>query len=221
MSLRRTLQGILSRLNAAYDYSAWHWQPGTDPHYICISSILVQHTAWANVERALERLRAAGALSLDAVLRLAEAELAELVRPAGKPATKTRRLRALARLAAGHGGLPRLFTLPAGELRARLLATEGIGPETADAIALFAAGHAVFEIDAYTKRIFRRLGHGPERDGYDAWQRWFESALPRDVEVYRRYHALLVLHGKQTCRPRPRCAECCLLEVCAYGKGAR
>lgn len=218
MSLRRTLQGILSRLDAAYDYSAWHWQLGTDPHEICISAILVQHTAWANVERALDRLRAAGALSLDAVLRLSEAELAELVRPAGTPATKARRLRAIACLADGHGGLPRLLALPADELRARLLATEGIGPETADAILLFAAGRPVFEIDAYTKRIFRRLGLGPERDGYDAWQRWFEEALPRDVEVYRRYHALLVLHGKQTCCPRPRCAGCCLLEVCATGK---
>ena len=220
MSLRRTLKGILARLDAAYDFDGWHWQPHTDPQYVCIGALLVQHTAWANVERALERLRAAGACSLPAVLRLPEEELAELVRPAGMPRTKARRLRALAALADECGGLDRLLTLPAGELRGRLLATDGIGPETADAILLYAAGRPVFEIDAYTVRLFRRLGLGPERDGYALWQRLFEEALPRDVSVFRRYHGLIVLHGKETCRSRPRCEGCCLLDLCPMGQEA-
>ena len=217
-ALARTLLNILARLDAAYDFSGWHWQSSTPPEYICITAVLVQHTNWSNVERALERLRAAGALSLEAVLRLPEDELAELIRPAGTPMPKARRLRAFAQLAAEHGGLDRLLALPVGELRARLLATHGIGPETADAIVLNAAGRPVFQVDAYTVRLFRRLGLGPEGNAYESWQRWFEEALPPDADLYRRYHGLIVLHGKQTCRPRPRCAGCCLLEVCPTGQ---
>ena len=229
------LRAILQRLDAAYDYSGWHWQPHTPPDEICTGAMLVQHTNWSNVEHALERLRAAGALSLAAIAELPEATLAELVRPAGTPLVKVRRLRALARLAGEHGGLDRLLSLPTEELRARLLATAGIGPETADAILLYAAGHPVFEIDAYTIRLFRRLGLGPEGNDYHAWQRWFEDGLSRQrhgspprvgkglgegsvTNTYRRYHALIVLHGKQTCRPKPKCAGCCLLDVCPTGQ---
>jgi endonuclease-3 related protein len=133
---------------------------------------------------------------------------------------KARRLRALAALASSRGGLASLLALPAGRMRPLLLATDGVGPETADAILLYAAGRPVFEVDAYTTRIFRRLGFGPEGGRYGDWQRWFESALPPDVEMYRRYHGLMVLHGKQTCRPKPRCAGCCLRELCATGREA-
>jgi endonuclease-3 related protein len=220
MTLRARLERILARLDAAYDYAGWHWQPDTPPDYVCISAVLVQHTNWANVERALERLAAAGARSLAAIASLPQDRLADLVRPAGTPTVKARRLRALARLAAWRGGLDRLLALPPGELRPLLLATDGIGPETADAILLNAAGRPVFEVDAYTTRVFRRLGLGPDGDSYHHWQQWFESALPPDVETYRRYHGLLVLHGKRTCRPKPRCAACCLLELCPTGRGA-
>jgi len=216
---RLALEAVFARLDAAYDYSGWHWQAGTPPDYVCLSALLVQHTSWANVERALERLRAAGALSLVTVLRLSEDELAELVRPAGTPRAKARRLQTLARLAADHGGLDRLLALPSGQLRSLLLATYGIGPETADAILLYAAGRPAFVHDAYAGRLFRRLGLGPEgSDSYATWQRWFEAALPPEVGAYRRYHGLIVLHGKSTCRPRPRCAGCCLLDVCPTGR---
>ena len=126
MSVRCKLTDILARLDAAYDFDGWHWQPDTSPEYICIAAILVQHTAWENVERAIERLRAAGACSLEAVLRRSEEELAGLLRPAGMPLTKARRLRALALLAEAGGGLGRLLALPRDELRERLLDTHGI-----------------------------------------------------------------------------------------------
>jgi endonuclease-3 related protein len=209
-----TYADILERLESACDYSGWHWQPDTPPDYICISAILVQHTNWRNVERALERLEAANALSLDAIAWQSEDALAELVRPSGTPLVKARRLIALARLATDHGGLDRLLAEPHDELRSLLLATHGIGPETADAIVLYASGQPAFVIDAYTTRLCRRLGFGPERNTYDAWQRWFEAGLARDVEAYRRWHGLIVLHGKTTCRAKPRCGQCCLRDVC-------
>jgi endonuclease-3 related protein len=213
-----TLDAVLERLAAANDYPSWHWQPSSPPDYVCISAVLVQHTNWRNVERALERLGQADALSLAAIGALDEGRIAELVRPAGMPAVRARRLKALARLAADCGGLAHLLSSP--DLRERLLATPGMGPETADAIALYAAEHPTFVIDAYTTRLFRRLGIGPSRNSYAAWQAWFEAALPRNTEAYRRWHALIVLHGKETCRPRPRCQSCCLLELCETGQAS-
>ena len=215
------LQRLFGLLDAAYDFDTWHWQPETGPDYICISAVLVQHTSWRNVERALVALDAAGACSLAAIGRLAEPELASLIRPAGTQRMKAQRLRALARLASERGGLRSLLSLPVDDLRPLLLATHGIGPETADAILLYAAGHAVIQIDAYTVRIMGRLGIGPESDGYGDWQRWFQQALPADVDAYRRGHALFVLHGKERCRPQPRCDGCCLLEMCPAGQERR
>ncbi len=220
MSAALQLTRIFERLNEAYDYSAWHWQPNTSRDYVCISAVLVQHTSWSNVEQALARLEAASALSLDTIDHLSEEKLAELVRPAGTPETKAQRLLALARLATDHGGLAKLLSRPADELRDRLLATRGIGPETADAILLYAAARPIFLVDAYARRISSRLGLGPDGDRYDVWQHWFQGALQADVEAYQRYHGLFVLHGRQTCRPRPRCTACCLVDVCAEGKRA-
>lgn len=214
------LKRVFERLDGAYDYSMWHWQADTSRDYVCIGAVLVQHTSWSNVEQALARLAETGALSLDAIHRMAPAKLARLVRPAGTPDTKAQRLLALARLAADHGGLANLLSRPADELRERLLATRGIGPETADAILLYAAARPTFLVDAYARRITSRLGLGPDGDHYDVWQDWFQDALRADAAAYRRYHGLLVLHGKQTCRPRPRCTGCCLVDVCAEGKRA-
>ncbi len=218
MSAALQLKRVFERLDEAYDYSAWHWQPDTSRDYVCIGAVLVQHTNWSNVEQALARLEKAGALSLGAIDRMPPGRLARLVRPAGTPDTKAQRLLALARLAGDHGGLAKLLSRPADELRERLLATRGIGPETADAILLYAAARPTFVVDAYARRISSRLGLGPDGDRYDVWRDWFQNALQADVEAYQRYHGLFVLHGKQTCRPRPRCAGCCLVDVCAEGQ---
>jgi endonuclease-3 related protein len=103
-------------------------------------------------------------------------------------------------------------------MRPLLLTTHGVGPETADAIALYAAGHRAFVIDAYTRRLFRRLGLGPEgADGYAAWQRYFEDGLTDDdAAAFQRYHGYIVLHCKARCRVTPACAACPLRGGCAY-----
>jgi endonuclease-3 related protein len=209
---------IHRRLEAACHVDGWHWRADSDWFEVCVGAVLVQHTAWANVERALARLREGGAFSLQAVVSLTEEELADLVRPAGMPLQKARRLKAFAALVERHGSAERLLALPTDQLRAALLGTYGIGRETADAVLLHAAQRPVFVVDAYTMRLFRRLGHGPKGNRYDIWQRWFQERLPEDRELYRRYHAAIVLHCKETCRARPRCPGCCLLEVCATGR---
>jgi endonuclease-3 related protein len=217
------LREIYRLLQGAYGCETWHWSPEhvRDPIEVLVGAVLVQHTTWSNAERALEALRAAGELDARAIAAMPEAELASLVRVSGTPTIKARRLRALSVTIDRNGGLAAFLRLPTALLRAELLATHGIGPETADAILLYAAGRRVFEIDAYTKRIFSRIGAGPgDAARYDTWQRYFEDALGRDGDavMFQRYHGYIVLHGKRLCRARPRCGECPLLGVCREGR---
>jgi endonuclease-3 related protein len=91
---------------------------------------------------------------------------------------------------------------------------EGIGPETADSIALYAAGHPVFVVDAYTRRVFGRLGMLRGGESYDEVQRFFHRRLPADAALFNDYHAQVVRLAKEHCRARPLCVACPLEEVC-------
>lgn len=214
--------GVLAALEAMHGGRPWHWRPGEAPFEVCVGAILVQNTAWANAERALDRLRQAGALDPAAMAALEPAELEALIRPAGQFRQKAKKLRAFLDLCRAAGGLNALLALPAADLRARLLQTWGIGPETADCILCYAAAREVMVVDAYTARLFRRLGLGPEADSYDAWQRWLAAEAAADprwrgAERLGRAHALIVLHAKHCCRKRaPRCGECLLRGRCAF-----
>jgi endonuclease-3 related protein len=216
------LREIYALLDARYHKETWHWYPEhvRGPLDVIAGAVLVQHTNWRNAERALERLRDAGALDPEALLSLPDDDLHALIAVSGTPTVKARRLRALARTIADAGGIGALLALPQDELRARLLATHGVGPETADAIVLYAAGRPSFVIDAYTRRTFTRIGLTPAEHGYHGWQRWFERALAADIDLYRRYHAYIVLHAKDVCRAAPRCGGCVLRVQCATGVGA-
>ena len=216
-SHRRRLTAIYDCLLAAYGPQSW-W-PGAGGFETIVGAILTQSAAWPNVERALERLRAADALSPAAILALEEPALAELVRPSGYFNAKARKLIAFCEMLSRDfsGDLTRLLSLPAETLRAKLLDTYGIGPETADDIVLYAASAPTFVIDAYTRRIFSRLGIAPERDDYESWRSLFMSALPPDVALFNEYHALIVRHAKVSCAKRPTCCACVLREDCATG----
>jgi endonuclease-3 related protein len=214
------LLDVFARIEGRYDLDRWHWRSDTPALDICVGAILVQHTAWTNVEKALLNLRAAGRLSETGIADLSLQEVAGLIRPAGMPLQKAGRLQAFVSSARSRGGLQALLSLPPAELRAVLLRTPGIGPETADVIVLYAAGGLAKVHDAYTQRLFRRLGVGPDRDGYDTWASWMAERLPPEVRLYQRFHAGIVVHCKETCRSLPKCGRCPLLEICAFGKGA-
>jgi endonuclease-3 related protein len=175
-----------------------------------VGAILTQNAAWRNAERAIGRLRAAGALTLPAVLALPPARLASLLRPSGTFRVKARRLRGFARhVARRHGGrLGRLLALPLPALRTELGGIPGIGPETADAIALYAAGRPIFVVDAYTRRILARHRLTPRDADYADVQALLMSHLPHDPGLFNEFHALLVRVGKEHCRTRPRCEGC-------------
>ena len=211
-----TLNRIYDTLEALHGHREWHWAPDTDPFEIIVGAILVQNTAWTNVEHALTNLRAADSLSYDAFRRMPEDALRERIRPSGQYRQKTKKLRTFIDLADDHGGVDELLALPGDRLRAELLSTWGIGPETADVIVLYASRQPSFVIDAYTRRLFGRLGEGPdETDGYDVWRRFFEERLAPDVERWGRFHSLIVMHCKSLClKRRPRCGECDFSTVC-------
>ncbi len=191
-------------------WGAQHWWPADTPFEVVAGAILTQNTSWSNVERAVRRLQRAGALSVEAVRRTPEARLAAWIRPSGFFRVKARRLKAFVRrLDERYGGsLDTLFRLPTPALREALLATEGIGPETCDSIALYAAGRPVFVADAYTRRVAVRHGWCAPGAGYDELAALFASALPPDARLYNEYHALLVRLGKEHCRAAPRCGGC-------------
>ncbi len=205
---------IYARLRRTWGHAGW-W-PGESPFEVCLGAILTQNTAWANAERALDGLRAGGLLSLEDLLALPPARLEELLRPAGTFRVKARRLRAFLEFVRDELG-GRVETLRRGrwrEWRGRLLAVPGIGPETADAMLLYAAGRPVFVVDAYTRRIAARLGLAPPDASYDRLQRFFSERLPARAALYNDCHAQLVRLAKEACRVRPLCPRCPLADLC-------
>lgn len=211
-----TLNDIYRRLLERF--GPQHWWPADEPFEVIIGAILTQSTAWGNVEKAIDNLRGAGALYPQALRKLPQDRLAELVYPCGYYNAKALKLKAFAEWLGNYyeDDLNRLFALNAKDLRQQLLSVHGVGPETADSIILYAAEKPVFVIDAYTRRIFSRLGLAPAKYSYATYQRFFEDNLPRDAQMFNEYHALLVCLGKNVCRRQPLCGECPLNDICKF-----
>ncbi len=218
MTLADRLLDVYQRLYAAYGPQRW-W-PGDTPFEVIVGAILTQSAAWTNVEKAIANLKAADALSAAGLARPSEEELARMVYPAGYFNAKARKLKAFVEMMRSSfgGEVERLLAAPQEELRGLLLNTHGIGPETADSILLYAAGRPTFVIDAYTRRLFRRLGVAAPQESYESWQSLFMANLEADAPLFNEYHALIVRHGKGVCRREPRCEGCPLLEVCPTGQ---
>jgi endonuclease-3 related protein len=187
-----------------------------------VGAVLTQNTAWANVERALTNMKAAGALSPTALRERDIGELAILIRPSGYFNAKARKLRALGFFLREYDDdIPRLFrSKPLDKLRSELLGVFGIGPETADSMLLYAGELPIFVIDAYTIRFLERIGTGDQKFRYESAQTLFhaDKALVPELH-YAEFHALLVAHGKNTCRARnPLCIKCPVLDNCHTGQ---
>jgi endonuclease III related protein len=216
------LRAMYERLAEAY--GPQHWWPGETPLEVTLGAYLTQNTSWGAVERSLENLREhglignaseRGALDAAALLATPEEELRTLLRPSGYMVRKTAAIRAfLGFLFAEAGGsFERLAAIRTDVLRPKLLALPGVGPETADAILLYALGHEAMVVDEYLRRVTVRHGLTPERSGYDAIQRlaWSGFTAERGKERVRHaneFHALIVMVGKKHCGPKPRCAGC-------------
>lgn len=188
-----------------------HWWPAESPFEIVVGAILTQNTAWTRVEEAMTNLRAADLLDANRLADLPREELEDLIRPAGTFRIKAGYLgNVLDWLTGRYGGdVERALAGDTMEKRAELLAQNGVGRETADSILCYAGGHAIFVVDAYTRRILRRHGPLEGDEPYDTIREWFEARLPRDAGVLNEVHAQIVVIGKDWCRPRrPRCETC-------------
>ncbi len=193
-----------------------HWWPAEEPFEVIVGAILTQSAAWGNVEKAIANLKRAEALPPKKLRQLPLSRLAKLVHPCGYYNAKALKLKSFAFWLGNHyaDDLNRLFANNTDDLRQQLLSVHGIGRETADSISLYAAGKPVFVIDAYTRRILSRIGLAPEKDSYTGYQAFFMEHLPADTELFNEYHALLVHLGKDVCRRRPLCPQCCLNDMC-------
>ena len=214
MSRLPTLRQLYRRLFDRYGPQGW-W-PAETPFEVMVGAVLTQNAAWSNVERAIANLKAVDLLDPEAILALDPQRLAELIRPSGYFNVKARRLAALCRWFVERGGLGPLGVMETGPLREALLSVKGVGPETADDILLYAFHRPVFVVDAYTRRLFSRVGHDVGDHPYDILRLWIEARVPREVKVYNEYHALIVRHAKEHCRKRPLCEGCPLEKACRF-----
>lgn len=216
-----------------------NWWPAQSRFEVIIGAYLTQNTAWSNVEKAIRSLRRAGALSVKGIRELPLDELARLIRSSGYYRQKAQRLKGFIEyLDSAYGGsLDRMFAQGTKSLRAELLALNGVGPETADSILLYAGGHPVFVVDAYTRRIMERHGIAAPTASYEEIRASVELAIsstaPESLRVpnpgtqprhpvsrvsarrleslarhYNELHALIVRTGNEYCRKQPKCEGC-------------
>ena len=196
-----------------------NWWPAESPFEVVVGAILTQNTSWTNVEKAIENLKR-HPFSAEDLFDLEAEEMAGRIKSAGYFNVKTRRLKAFLGyfLERYDGSLEAMKRVPLEFLRSELLTVKGIGQETADCILLYALGRPIFVVDAYTRRIFGRLALLDAEAPYQEVQGTISDALPEDVELFNEYHALVVVLGKDICRPKPRCESCPLASMCPYGR---
>lgn len=187
-----------------------NWWPGDTAIEIIVGAILTQNTAWTNVDKAIFNLKTAKVLSVKKLRDIPEPELAQLIRPSGYFNQKAKKLKRFIRfLDDNYGGsIGRMKKAPMERLRDQLLAVNGIGPETADSILLYALDKLTFVVDAYTRRIFSRHYYFGSDPSYDEVQARFQEECPPDLDVYNDFHAQIVRIGNRYCKPKPRCEGC-------------
>ena len=220
-------------------YGPQNWWPGESPFEVIVGAYLTQNTNWSNVEKAIANLRNAGMLTVEAVRQIPLDELEPLVRPSGYFRQKARNLKAFINFLDQQysGSLNRMFAEPTHKLRAELLDLNGVGPETADSILLYAGNHPVFVVDAYTRRMLERHNIIHAKTSYEEIRSLIEQAIgsataeslvvkvanpdPRHpastmsnsarselAQHFNEFHALIVRAGNEYCRPTARCEKC-------------
>ena len=185
-----------------------HWWPGETPWEVAVGAVLTQNTNWRNVEKAIHNLKLKNALSVEAILNLEITQLAELIRPSGYFNLKAKRLKNLATWWTMNSQTAFDPSTDLDELRNNLLKVNGVGEETADSILLYAFGRHTFVVDAYTKKFLQRHKLIRSSLSYNQIKSLFEDCLPHDTELFKEYHALLVMLGKHYCKSKPVCEKC-------------
>jgi len=207
---------LLQIYNKLYPaFGPQHWWPGDTPFEIAVGAILTQNTNWGNVEKAIANLKKEKALSAKAIHDMPLKKLASLIQPSGYFNVKAKRLKSFINFLMNeyHGSMANMKKENMHALRHKLLNVNGIGPETADSILLYALDKPIFVIDAYTKRVLSRHKILEHDEPYEKFQERFHAALEKDVKLFNEYHALFVRVGKLFCKPKPKCEECPLKKI--------
>jgi endonuclease III related protein len=217
----------VGRLRRMYDrlIALWgpqQWWPAKDALEVAIGAYLTQNTAWKSVERSIQNLKARGVLSVIGLCTIPKDELRVLIRPSGFMLRKAAALKAFAAfLDEQYFGqmelLARSARRDAARVREQLLSLPGVGPETADAILLYALDVPAMVVDEYLRRVATRHGLLPEKAKYEEIQLLAVEAFAADAasgtraalaEHYNEFHALMVQVGKLHCGRTPRCEGC-------------
>ncbi len=204
----------------------YHKKNKSDPRFeIIIGAILTQNTAWSNVEKALDNLKSKNMLETKKISDADIRVLKKLIKPSGFFNQKSHRLKNMARhLHENYNdNLDLFFDRNMKDIRDELLSMNGIGPETADSIILYAGDLPIFVVDAYTKRLCKRL---PLKTGssYDEIQDYFQEQIKKHYKeneitrVYNELHALIVVLAKNYCKKKPDCKNCPIRKNCEYQK---
>ena len=203
---------LLKIYNNLYNYfGPLNWWPGATPFEVMVGAILTQNTSWSNVEKAINNLKKENLLEPRKLYRINQEELAQLIKPSGYYNIKARRLKNFVNVFVNdfEGSTKKMFSGDGRKLRKKLLNVNGIGPETADSILLYAGRKPFFVVDAYTKRIFSRHKLISKDSTYYEIQEFFIKNLDKDVKLFNEFHAQIVMLGKTICTSRnPDCAKC-------------
>ncbi|MGK2905378.1 MAG: endonuclease III domain-containing protein [Desulfuromonadales bacterium] len=203
-------------------FGSLHWWPADSPFEVAVGAILTQNTTWTQVEKAIANLKQAEAITAEKLAALPIHQLEEMIMPSGFYRQKAARLQNFAThlVENWQGNLVDFCGGPLDDARSRLLALPGIGPETADSILLYAAERPSFVIDAYTRRIFERIGLLQGQEKYGEIRQLFMQNLPEDAKLYNEYHAQIVQLAKTCCRKhKTLCSDCPLYRKCLYARG--
>lgn len=207
--IRRIYQALFDR------FGTQNWWPGDTAFEVIVGAVLTQNTNWKNVEKAIINLKREGLLSVDRLHKVSLERLAQVIKPAGYFNIKAKRLKnVVAFIVERHGGsLDAVDQQSLDDLRRELLSINGVGPETADSILLYAFDRPAFVVDAYTKRFLTRHNIVPGEADYHEVQKIFLDALDPDVGLFNEYHALIVRLAKDFCKTVPQCADCPLQKM--------
>lgn len=201
------------------EFGKQNWWPADSKFEVCVGAILTQMTSWKNVEKAINNLKNENLLKLEKITQLNQKRLEDLIKPSGFYKQKARRLKRFSNyIYKNYGCLETFFkSKETSQLREELLQIKGIGEETVDSILLYGGDKLTFVIDAYTKRIFKGLEIEIGKN-YEEIKAWFEKELPRNLEIYKEFHALIVELGKRYCKTEPECEKCPINYLCEESK---
>jgi endonuclease III related protein len=196
-----------------------NWWPAQTPFEVCIGAVLTQNTSWNNVELAINNLKKNSLLDAKNLYAADPVLVRQCIRPAGYFNQKAAYLKNICRFfLEKENKFSKLKKLNIIKLRSMLLDVKGIGKETADSIILYAVGRSIFVIDAYTRRIYSRIGIIKNNSDYDDVQKLFHLHIKRNLRIYRDYHAQIVMLAINYCNKVPKCLNCPLCAMCNFAQ---